>query len=77
MIRLILCATSAGFMSQFAPNIMVAPLLLFALDHWMVVETEKVKEPENLPLFTKITIIAPLLCIWSVFLWSIFMVLSQ
>jgi len=77
MIQLILCAMSAGFMSQFAPNIMVAPLLLFALDHWMAVEARKEKEPEKLPLFTKITLFAPLICIWAVFLWSISMVLSR
>lgn len=71
MVRFVLCAYSMMCFATLAPNVMAAPAVLYLMDRWMIKEAENYERDEDIALFTKTTMIAPMVSIWVLFIWCL------
>ena len=69
MIRFAIVIATAIMIHTIAAGwLTVAPLLVFGLDRWMIWESFKYEEVDDIPDFEKVTMILPAFSIWTIFL---------
>ena len=66
MLRMLDTVISIGKFLTFAPFLSLIPAVFYALDRWMIHEANtNFKEVDDIPGFTKITMMMPAASIWT------------
>ena len=66
MLRMLATVISIGKFLTFAPFLSLIPAVFYALDRWMIHEAKvNFKDVEDIPGFTKITMMLPAIAIWT------------
>ena len=69
MIRFaIVIITAIKIHSMSGGILSVIPFLVFGLDRWMMWESYKYEEIDDIPAFEKVTMMLPAMSIWAIFL---------
>jgi len=68
MIRLAACVVTSIKFGSMASWGAIIPFVAFALDRWMIWEGNKYEKIEEIPVFSKITMLLPSISIWTMLL---------
>ena len=65
------CAVTTVKLSIVSPIVAPVPFIVFLLDRWMIWESNKFEHIDDIPLFTKLTMIMPSIWIWGMLFYVV------